>query len=87
MYYYYARAAVGVRLWWKKYLTTLQIVQFVIDLGFIYYCLYVKFLTKKGDCTGDVTSGWFGAGLLTSYLGLFIKFFYDTYHARKVKTQ
>ncbi|KAG0313235.1 hypothetical protein BGZ97_010392 [Linnemannia gamsii] len=39
MYYYYMRAAAGVRIWWKQYLNTLQIVQFVLDLGFIYFLL------------------------------------------------
>ncbi|KAI9136055.1 ELO family [Paraphysoderma sedebokerense] len=37
MYWYYALSTLGVRVWWKKYLTTLQITQFVIDLGVIYY--------------------------------------------------
>lgn len=33
MYWYYAQAARGVRIWWKKYITTMQISQFVLDLG------------------------------------------------------
>lgn len=33
MYWYYFQAARGVRIWWKKYITVLQITQFVIDLG------------------------------------------------------
>ncbi|KAI5298332.1 serine/threonine-protein kinase M1 [Ascosphaera pollenicola] len=33
MYYYYMQSARGVRIWWKKYITVFQIVQFVIDLG------------------------------------------------------
>lgn len=33
MYFYYFQSARGVRCWWKKYITVMQIVQFVIDLG------------------------------------------------------
>lgn len=33
MYWYYYQAAMGNRVWWKKYITMLQISQFVLDLG------------------------------------------------------
>lgn len=32
MYYYYAVATLGRNVWWKKYLTTSQIIQFAIDV-------------------------------------------------------
>lgn len=37
MYYYYYATAAGRKIWWKKYLTTMQITQFVIDLCAVYY--------------------------------------------------
>ncbi|KZT54401.1 GNS1/SUR4 membrane protein [Calocera cornea HHB12733] len=37
MYYYYYATAGGAKIWWKKYLTTFQIVQFVIDLFIVYF--------------------------------------------------
>lgn len=40
MYYYYFRTTAGVKIWWKKYLTTLQIIQFITDLGVVYCCTY-----------------------------------------------
>jgi len=32
MYYYFSRTAIGVSVWWKNYITALQIVQFVSSL-------------------------------------------------------
>ncbi|KAF8783208.1 elongation of very long chain fatty acids protein 1-like [Argiope bruennichi] len=41
MYLYYGLAAIGPKmqkyLWWKKYLTTLQIIQFVVILSYMLY--------------------------------------------------
>ncbi|KAI9319237.1 GNS1/SUR4 family-domain-containing protein [Dichotomocladium elegans] len=86
MYYYYYRTASGARIWWKKYLTSLQIIQFVIDLCVIYSCTYTFYVTKRGlnlpnfgSCAGREEAAWFGCALLTSYLLLFINFYRMTY--------
>ncbi|KAF9195300.1 hypothetical protein BGZ51_002815 [Haplosporangium sp. Z 767] len=93
MYYYYMRSAAGVRIWWKQYLTTLQIIQFVLDLGFIYFAAYHYFASAHfpwvpmvGKCAGTDGSAAFGCGLLSSYLLLFINFYRMTYNA-KAKAQ
>lgn len=89
MYYYYFRAAGGARLWWKRYLTSLQITQFVIDLVFIYFCSYQHFAYHYttwpvyGKCSGTEGAAIFGCTLITSYLFLFIEFFRKTYNSKK----
>jgi len=87
MYYYYFATAGGAKFWWKKYLTSLQITQFVIDLGLVYFGTYERLAFKYlpndlpylGNCAGSETAALFGCGLLTSYLGLFINFYFQTY--------
>ncbi|CAO3675781.1 unnamed protein product [Rhizopus stolonifer] len=90
MYYYYFRTAAGAKIWWKKYLTTMQITQFVVDLNIVYFCTYTYFaytywphLPNMGNCAGTESSAVFGCALLSSYLVLFINFYRMTYKAKK----
>lgn len=55
MYYYYACASIGIKIWWKKYLTTLQITQFVIDLVAIFYASY-RMIASYVPCLFSKTS-------------------------------
>ncbi|KAF8546596.1 GNS1/SUR4 membrane protein, partial [Imleria badia] len=87
MYYYYFAAAGGAKLWWKKYLTTMQIGQFVVILAsaafasyqYAAYNWFPQYLPHMGGCSGTPTAGIVGAGIIFSYLLLFLDFFYETY--------
>lgn len=92
MYWYYFQAARGVRIWWKKWITRLQIAQFVIDLGFVYFASYTYFsstyfpkLPTAGQCAGEEFAAFAGMGILSSYLLLFISFYFATYKKNNAK--
>jgi len=87
MYYYYTLSAAKIHVWWKKYLTTLQIVQFVVGVGACSYC-YGKYLLNGFDyslCYGTDTGAVTGIAILVSYLLLFIRFYFQTYSAKGSK--
>lgn len=88
MYWYYFLSASGIRVWWKAWVTRLQIVQFMLDLIVVYYVLYQKIVAayfknactpQCEDCLGSMTAIAAGAAILTSYLFLFISFYMEVY--------
>jgi fatty acid elongase 3 len=86
MYWYYFQRACGVRIWWKEWVTRLQIIQFVIDLGFVYFASYTYFtstyfpwMPNLGKCAGEEFAAFAGIGILSSYLILFVLFYFATY--------
>lgn len=86
MYWYYFQSARGIRIWWKKYITIMQIIQFVLDLGFVYFASWTYFtstywpwLPSAGKCAGEEFAAIAGICILSSYLLLFISFYFATY--------
>jgi fatty acid elongase 3 len=89
MYSYYAATTLHISVPWKQSLTSLQIIQFVLDIVACYFCLYAKVawqyanLPQVGvDCNGSYPAALFGCALLTFYLILFINFFRETYKSK-----
>ncbi|QEL58070.1 hypothetical protein CJJ09_000101 [Candidozyma auris] len=70
MYWYYFLAARGIRVWWKEWVTRFQIIQFILDLGFVYFATFHKLI---------YFAAYYGCAILSSYLVLFIAFYIDVY--------
>ncbi|KAF9876720.1 fatty acid elongase [Colletotrichum karsti] len=86
MYWYYFQTARGVKVWWKEWITRLQITQFVLDLGFVYFVCYDYWADKfhpwlphLGRCEGELMAAVSGCVILSSYLVLFVMFYIATY--------
>jgi fatty acid elongase 3 len=86
MYWYYFQSARGIKIWWKEWITRLQIIQFVIDLGFVYFAswtyftsTYFQWLPNAGKCAGEEFAAFSGMAIISSYLLLFISFYLATY--------
>jgi len=89
MYFYYTLHALKVEVWWKKYLTVAQIFQFIVALIVCTFTFGLRVLYTNGyaypPCHGDVRWGFFGLGVLLTYLALFIHLFMQTYYSAATK--
>lgn len=90
MYAYYTLHALRIDVWWKRYLTMLQITQFVVALIGCCGGLTFKMLANLGilestqyNCHGDYSIAIFGLGILATYLILFIDLYNNSYKKNK----
>jgi len=78
MYYYYTLATYHRTVWWKKYITIGQMIQFWIDMIFTWQHLYFFYLGLK--CTLVVWAIGFGHAVGFSFFLLFFELFRQTYY-------
>jgi fatty acid elongase 3 len=83
MYYYYAMATVGRSVWWKRYITQAQIVQFVIDLTATWP--YPVLYHSAAGCSGSMRGWLFGQAVGLSFYKLFRDFYLRSYKAIPAK--
>jgi len=89
MYLYFGLHALGFDCWWKKYLTMMQIVQFVAAVAACLFVLSSRILYDFGvpftyRCHGDYFGACFGVAILLSYLYLFIVFYRSNYKDKRL---
>jgi hypothetical protein len=84
MYTYYGLAAIKIRVPFKISITILQITQFVLDLIACYFAWFTLCFEQR-MCFGTWRAGFIGCFILTSYLYLFVDFFYAAYCMSKEK--
>jgi len=77
MYYYYFVSSFGVQVWWKRHLTLLQIIQFIITISLNCYWAYAYQMNYQ--CAGTLFGFYFGMSIIASFLVLFIQFYAQSY--------
>ena len=87
MYYYYLQSTMGNRVWWKRYLTSLQIVQFCSGMATCVLYAALKYeaidLGQVKNCGGNVLTAIGSVGVNCSFLGMFAMFYVKNYLSKK----
>jgi len=87
MYYYYTIAALGGTVWWKKYITQIQIIQFIFCMAVMVYDAVLLRPADSTHCLVHKTYPYYSiiwSGVIyVTFLVLFIKLYIDNYKSRK----
>lgn len=95
MYAFYGLHTLKIDVWWKRYVTVLQIAQFVavvVLCSIVYILNFVLCPLGIGDilqpychCHGELGAATFGLCILWSYLLLFIRLYRQIYKQKNLK--
>mmetsp|Transcript_33787 Transcript_33787/g.82863 ORF Transcript_33787/g.82863 Transcript_33787/m.82863 type:complete len:279 (-) Transcript_33787:266-1102(-) len=83
MYYYYAERALGHDKWWKRYLTQLQLMQFMLFVSATSVNVVLKTAYAHYGCLGSLSAPVLNALWIVTLIVLFGKFYMDTYKNKK----
>lgn len=89
MYCYYTLHQLKIDVWWKRYLTMLQILQFVVALvgctgGLVFRVLsQAGWLSSDYYCRGEYSAAYFGLAVLATYLVLFVQLYNNNYRKKR----
>lgn len=84
MYSYYLATCFGIKVWFKKYMTQMQIVQFFAGMFFSIAWAVCKYGLDMG-CTSDWRTAAMTNGINLTFIALFAKFYFDSYKNKKAK--
>jgi len=76
MYYYYLQTSLNKKVWWKKYITVGQLVQFFSGLLVVQFWFYLR---ESHQCKGSYPIAVISNGVNISFILLFGNFFQITY--------
>jgi hypothetical protein len=84
MYYYYLVSVLGQQVWWKKYLTSAQIFQFLT--GFVYVNVFLYNSHTRGCGSKERLIPALGSHVVNvSFIALFVQFYRASYSTKKAK--
>lgn len=87
MYWYYFLIVFNIRPWWKKYITQIQIIQFILGITIHTSAVLYHYQYSQQCRSFDGYGNQFAGLIMWSYLFLFINLYKKTYPAPKQDTQ
>jgi len=86
MYYYYFLTSIGRTVWWKKYITQGQLIQFFT--GFVMVSIWFIIRNQpKYQCKGGLPAALFSHSMNCLMIILFFRFYFKTYKEESAKQE
>ncbi|GAM20812.1 hypothetical protein SAMD00019534_039870, partial [Acytostelium subglobosum LB1] len=80
MYYYYLQTTLGNDCWFKRYITTAQIVQFLTGTAIVSHWFYIR---QSENCQGGIAPAIVSYVINSMFILLFIRFYIKSYSRPK----